>query len=339
MSKINSLEFFLNQESFKNWATGENEEDCRYWDNWVKENPEQQSVAMLAVQIYTGLKSEVSSIKEEEIRSEWNKLKSRINSIETTEKTIVINSRFWWQSAAAAVIFLAISGLSYFVSRPTEAEYATGFSGKKTITLLDGTEIILNSNSKLKAKSSWFFAPAREIWLDGEAYFNVVSHLEDPKIKQFVVHTKDLDVKVLGTQFNVNTRKNSTRVYLNEGKVELALKENIEKSGLLMAPGEFVDYSSVVKTKKELKKRLPSEVVTSWKSGYFSFNQTPLKEVIEMVEATHGIKITVTNPALLKETITGKVPSENINELVKSMTSLFNLKYTMNGSELILQEN
>jgi transmembrane sensor len=334
---MNSTEFFLSQDSFKNWAIGQNEEDCKIWDNWIKEHPEQQEVAMLAAQIYTGLKSGVKNLPDHEVANEWQKLKTRIDSGESGDLRQKTIGNWWWKMSAAVFLFVAGSWLAVFVLSTSESEYATNFSGKKTIQFSDGTEIVLNANSKLKTKSSWRFAPAREVWLEGEAFFSVVSHPDEPKIKQFVVHTKDLDVNVLGTQFNVNTRKNTTRVYLNEGKVQLALKETLTDNTLAMIPGDFVDYSSEAKVKKDVKRKLPSEVVTSWKSGYFSFNQTPLSEVIEMVEATHGIKISVSNPTLLKETVTGKVPSENINELVKSMTSLFNLSYSMKGSELLLQ--
>lgn len=338
MSNQLSPEYFLEQDSFKNWVLGQNEADCKYWDNWVKENPDQLSAAVLAAQIYTGISSGPSNVSPEEVKAEWQKLKSRIEGESKSDSTKVIAITWWWKSVAAAIVLMAFSWMGYFLYNPAIENYTTAFSNKKTISLSDGTEIILNANSHLTTKNLWRFAPPREIWLDGEAFFKVKSHPEDDELKQFVVHTKDLDVRVVGTQFNINTRKNGTKVYLNEGKVQLSLKENPGVNTLDMVPGEFVGYSSDAPVKSTVKKVLPSEAVTSWKSGYFSFDHTPLKEVIEIVEATHGIKISVSNPALLEETITGKVPSENINELVKSMTRLFNLSYTMKGSELILQE-
>ena len=337
MSSKNSPDFFLAHESFKNWVLGQNEEDCKYWDSWVKENPDQLSCSMLAAQIFTGITAGPGTISNEEIKVEWHKLKAKIDSTELSKPAKEASNGWWWKSAAA-VLLASAAWLSYYLYNPAVVSYATGFSHKKTISLSDGTEIILNSNSHLTTKSSWKLATPREIWLEGEAYFSVKSHPDNPELKQFVVHTKDLDVKVVGTQFNVNTRKNETLVYLDEGKVQLSLNEVHDKNTVVMNPGDLVGYSSELRTKKEVRKNIAAEPITSWKSGYFSFNHTPLSEVIELVESTHGITIKVSNPALLKETITGKVPSENINELVKSMTHLFNLSYTMKGSELILQE-
>ncbi len=338
MSNKLTPDFFLTQESFKNWALGQNETDCRYWDTWLKENQDSLPVAMLAARILTELQSGTTMLPDEEIVAGWQKLQSRIDESENRNITSASNNSWWWKSAAAAIVFLAISWLGYFVYQPDEDSYITGFGRKKNIKLFDGTTIVLNANSQLRTKSAWKFAPAREIWLEGEAFFDVVSHPDNSVYKQFVVHTKDLDVKVVGTQFNVNTRKNATRVFLNEGKVQLALKKKLDENVINLLPGDYVDYSSTGKANKELKTNLPAAAVTSWKSGYYIFDHTPLSEVIEMVEASHGIKISVRDPALLKETVSGRVPNEDINDLVKSMTSLFNLSYTLNGSELILQE-
>lgn len=339
MSKQHSPEFFLAQDSFKNWVLGQNEEDCRYWDSWLKSNPDDIEPAMMAARMVTGLPTDAPALSASEIQSEWNKLKFRIDtqSVSSTGKQIWFTS--WWKVAAAAVFLIATGFLGLYVAQPEVHSYATDFSNKQTIVLSDGTEITLNANSQLTTRTSWKFAPAREIWLEGEAYFKVKSHPDNSSLKQFVVHTKDLDVRVIGTQFNVNTRRSKTRVYLDEGKVQLALKDPIPSNTLMMSPGEYVDYSRKENHKGDVQKKvLAPEVVTSWKSGYFTFDHTPLKEVIEVVESTHGIKIHVSNPALLDETITGKVPSEDINELVRSMTRLFNLSFSQKGDDLYLSE-
>jgi transmembrane sensor len=339
MSMQHSPEFFLAQDSFKNWVLGQNEEDCHYWDTWLKANPDQIEPAMMAARMVTGLPTHAPALSASEIQTEWNKLKFRIDH--TTQSTSGRQVWFaqFWRVAAAAIFLIGTGFLGFYISQPEVHSYATDFSSKQTIVLTDGTEITLNANSQLTTRTTWKFAPAREIWLEGEAYFKVKSHPENASLRQFVVHTKDLDVRVIGTQFNVNTRRLKTRVYLDEGKVQLALKAPIPDNTLMMSPGEYVDYSRKDNRKGEVQKKvLPPEVVTSWKAGYFTFDHTPLKDVIEVVESTHGIKIHVSNPALLEETITGKVPSEDINELVRSMTRLFNLSFSQKGDDLYLSE-
>lgn len=339
MSMQHSPEFFLSQDSFKNWVLGQNEEDCRHWDSWLKANPENIEPAMLAARMLTGLDGSTPTLSASEIQSEWNRLKFRLDNQPNSSGTRQVWLASWWKFAAAAVFLIGAGFLGLYISQPEIHSYTTDFSNKRTIVLSDGTEITLNANSQMTTRTTWKFAPAREIWLEGEAYFKVKSHPENTRLKQFVVHTKDLDVRVVGTQFNVNTRRSKTRVYLDEGKVQLALKDPIPSNTLMMSPGEFVDYSRKESRKGKVEKKvLAPEIVTSWTSGYFTFDHTPLREVIEVVESTHGIKIHVSNPALLNETITGKVPSENINELVRSMTRLFNLGYTQKGNDLYLSE-
>jgi len=338
MSKISSPNFFLSNESFKNWVLGQNEEDCLYWDKWLKDNPEELPLAISAAKIISGFTNNSEDVSQEEVQVEWLKLKARIELNGQKPATKIVDLLNWWKYAAAAAFFIGSTFSYYYISQPSIESYSIGFSGKKTISLSDGTEIILNSNSQLTSKASWKFGIPREIWLEGEAYFKVKSHPESSDLKQFVVHTKDLDVRVVGTQFNVNTRKNSTRVYLDEGKVQLSLKELQKENSLVMKPGDLVGYSRKSAAPSVSKKKVQAESVSSWKSGYFTFDHTPLSEVIDVVESTHGIKITVSNQELLKETITGKIPNNDINELVKSMTRLFNLSYTMKGNELILHE-
>ena len=131
MSTMNSPEFFLSHDSFKNWAIGQNEEDCIIWDNWIKEHPEQQDAAMLAAQIYTGLKSGVKNLPDHEVANEWQKLKARIDSGESVDLRQKTIGNWWWKIAAALFLFVAGSWLAVFVLSPGESEYATNFSGKK----------------------------------------------------------------------------------------------------------------------------------------------------------------------------------------------------------------
>lgn len=339
MSTNHSPEYFLNQESFKNWVLGQNEDDCQFWDAWVKNNPNDVPVAMLAARMLTGISTDNSDIRSSEIEEEWMKLKSRIEQAENGQ--FIQHSIFpkWVKYAAAAMLLVAIGWLIRYLATPVEVNYATNYSAKKNIELSDGTEIVLNANSNLTTRSTWKFAAPREIWLDGEAYFKVKSHENNPVLKNFVVHTRDLDVHVVGTQFNVNTRKQSTKVYLEEGKVRLSLKKSVTTEDVMMDPGDMVNYSAVAKDKGVVKEKKPAEVAVSWKSGYFTFDKTPIREAIQMVEATHGFRIEVSNPALLDEVISGKVPSHDINELLQSMSKLFSLEYEIDGKNILLKEN
>ncbi|MBK8505327.1 MAG: FecR domain-containing protein [Saprospiraceae bacterium] len=104
-----------------------------------------------------------------------------------------------------------------------ESIYTAGFGERQKIVLPDGSAVDLNANSSLRLGSQWVEG-IQEVWLEGEAYFEVEKNLS--KGVKFTVHTNGPDVEVVGTHFNVDSRKEETRIYLEEGKVCLILKSH-----------------------------------------------------------------------------------------------------------------
>jgi ferric-dicitrate binding protein FerR (iron transport regulator) len=333
--------YFLDQESFRNWALGANETDCAYWDQWIQEHPVQAPVAHLAAALVAGIKHNAPMLTAQEIDVEWYKLKARMAEHPLSQPAPMGNQIWmsqWSRFAVAASIIIAVGLLAaWMVFLPQTMEYTTDFGVKKNILLADGTEINLNSNSKLKTKSSWRFAPAREIWLEGEAYFKVVAHPKDESLKKFVVHTPGLDVNVVGTAFNVNARNNKTRVFLSEGKVRVTLTEPVDVNTLDMEPGDFVTYAPKAKPTEKIKLKQEPTYINAWKAGFYEFNKTPLSEVFELVESTHDVKIILSDSKYLQEPLSGKVSTTNLNGLFNSIANLYNLEYTRKGDQIYLE--
>jgi ferric-dicitrate binding protein FerR (iron transport regulator) len=321
-------DFFLQKESFRNWVEGLVEEDCRFWDRWFRENPGQLPSAIRAARLMSGLPLLTEQEESDQVQLRWESLNNRIDLFEKKK------SRFRWSLPRLAASVLMAVGLAgcWYIFQPVTESYATGYSNRRSVVLSDGTEIMMNANTKITARRNWRFAPPREVWVDGEAYFLVRSHKEDEANRNFMVHTHDMDITVTGTQFNVNTRSKGTRVFLNEGKIEVALKENPARRVMHMNPGEVLSYSGMQDPQLAKKELAKPESQIAWKSGYFSFSNTPLSEVLDMVYTTHGVRITVEDSSLLGETISGRVPNSDVDELVNSVSKLFNLKHSRNGS-------
>jgi ferric-dicitrate binding protein FerR (iron transport regulator) len=102
--------------------------------------------------------------------------------------------------------------------------------------------VLLNANSQLRTPARWPAGARREVWLEGEAFFQVTKKGAAPgggtDGARFVVHTGQVDVAVLGTRFNVTNRRGQTTVTLNEGKVKL--EEGDLDGAVIMEPGELV---------------------------------------------------------------------------------------------------
>jgi ferric-dicitrate binding protein FerR (iron transport regulator) len=211
--------------------------------------------------------------------------------------------------AVAATLLLVFAGAWLYFYQNGDGEtmiVSTAYGETKSFVLPDGSAVTLNANSTLRYNQFWADNTSRQVWLEGEAFFEVAKKTATGQ--KFRVSTSDLTVEVLGTIFNVNTYRDATSVFLEEGKVQLELLG--QEIPLMMAPGEIVSYS---KTTGALPEKLQTQPIshTSWKDGIMVFNQTPLEEVLTKMEETYGIVFEVADANYLKLQITTGLPVEN----------------------------
>lgn len=204
---------------------------------------------------------------------------------------------------AAAVGVLLIGAAAFFQLNASRLLVVqTSFEERHTLDLPDGTRVVLNANSRL----TYYDKNPREVWLDGEAFFDVMKK-EDGRTP-FMVHTEDLVVEVLGTAFNVNSRRRQTKVVLEEGSVKLKLGHGEEA---MMKPGDLIAYSA--EEARILEKRsVQPQVHSSWKSGSLIFHKTPLSEAIQKVSDNYGVHFKFERPELKQKVIQGGVPMDNL---------------------------
>jgi ferric-dicitrate binding protein FerR (iron transport regulator) len=149
-----------------------------------------------------------------------------------------------------------------------------------------------------------------------------------------VVHTNDLDVTVLGTQFNVNNRGDQVKVVLNSGKVKVKVAHAVSGNEIFMEPGEMVAYDT---HRKLIGKQIVNpEIYSSWRDNYLVFDDAPLHEVAETLENTYGLQITFENESLSQEIIRGTVPSDDIEILLESLSHIFNLEITQENNKIFI---
>ncbi|MFP4846424.1 FecR family protein [Winogradskyella sp. PE311] len=224
-----------------------------------------------------------------------------------TKKSIPLYKN--WSFAIAASIAL-IFGLFMFLNE-TETIIQTGFGEQKTIALLDGSEVILNSNSKITYnEDNW--EENRKLNLDGEAYFKVA------KGKKFDVNTNNGTVTVLGTQFNINSTKDFFDVVCYEGKVGVKTKQSdyilLQNDALRRVNG----YSITTSQNEE---KLPA-----WIYGESTFKSVPLKFVIKALENQYNIRFD-SNDINDTDVFTGSFPHDSLNIALKTVFRPLNIKY------------
>ncbi len=197
--------------------------------------------------------------------------------------------------------------------------------GKRSfITLSDGSKVWMNSGSKLTYLAS-FKEDKREVYLEGEAIFEVTHNKERP----FYVLTKDNRVEVLGTVFNVSNYSDDdfTQTTLKSGSVEIKYASNslFGSSTTRITPGTMASYSR--STKEISKKTVNVDEYMSWRDGFFIFHSESLTNILRKVSRYYNVKI-VLNEAMLKElkfsgSLDLKDTIEEVMELLKE-TSKFN---------------
>lgn len=150
--------------------------------------------------------------------------------------------------------------------------------GEYKIQLVDGTKVWLNAGSKLRFYTS-SKSTNREVWLEGEGYFEVQKNAERP----FLVHTNQQKIRVTGTAFNVSCNNSKTQttlieggVSINDGKVHLKPNEQLTTQ-------DKVDHALV---------KVDVADVVAWKNGYFIFKDYPLDEVLRNLEAWYDLQFT-----------------------------------------------
>jgi len=180
---------------------------------------------------------------------------------------------------------------------------------QSTVVLPDSSVVRLNYNSSLTYASN-YGVNNRKVELRGEAFFDV-RHKPD---NEFIVKTNKLNIRVLGTRFNVQSYSNSmnTTVVLESGSVEI--RDSSDRFHHRMLPGQMAYYDH--RTANLTLERVNVDRALAWKEGLVYFNDTPMQEVINQLERKYNISIEVKNPKVLNTVFTATIRNESIRDVL-----------------------
>lgn len=282
-----------------------------YLDEWERQFPQFQANLDDARQKF-------SSFMQEQPETPYASATGEQPPVHTDRETEVTQLKpFYGWVAAASVILLA--GLWLFKPVWYYRTLSSGNNRLVSVTLDDGSEVVLGANSSLRYPRYGFNSQVREVWLEGDAEFRV-EHLPDGR--RFNVHTAgEMVIEVLGTEFVVNNRLKTTRVMLKTGSIRLT--HPVVAQPVLMEPGDLVTISSEQKIYRE---KLPDKAgVFSWKVLDFEFKDTPLKMVARQLQTAYGVKVEIDQPEIAARTVSGSFSAETAEDLLDAIAEMMGL--------------
>lgn len=357
-----SIEELLSDESFINYCKGVSPEDIAFWENYKQQNPDKALLVEHAKEQYIQLFNALAL-------ADFDEQSARLkNSLEEKESTVVIQMEQFEKekrgkvlplllriTAAAVIVAGLFFTINYFVTgRDNKVKtYAAVYGERKNIQLPDGSVVTLNAGSNIKINEKYGVA-TRDVYLEGEAFFEVKHDSTLP----FIVHTPVMDVKALGTAFNVKAYLNekNTQTSLISGLVEVTLKE-INNLKMLLYPNQKIEWKhgntntpgknvanvnseTLLNETDSLKKKL---VVTStgdikeiaWKENKLIFDDEEFEDIAILLERWYGAKINFKDAPIRNYRFTGTYEKEDLNTVLDYMKESKNFNYTIEEGETL----
>jgi len=330
------VEDFVTDAFFIKWVKSPAEEHHAFWNAWLSKHPEARPRVEEARQIVLLLDIKEDVPPDGKFLEIWERINREAAGASEHrmpgEPAIRTTAMLTWVYRIAASLVLAVlfAGSYYYYNHRT-ITVVTAYGESRTLFLPDSTKVTLNSNSSLHYSVADFTNRKRAVSLQGEAFFSV---LHKRNHQNFLVHTGQLHIEVLGTKFDVNSRRGKTRVVLQEGKVRLDL-ESENKTAVIMKPGDLVEFAK--SDKAPVKKTVDPDNYLAWKDNRLIFSSTSLMEIAQLLEDNYGYKVIFEKEEIAKRKFTGSSSGENLEELFQKLSLVFDLTIQKESNTLIIQ--
>ena len=350
--------------TFRQYVRRTDPDAVQRWTAWLARNPDQLPIVREATRLVQQLDDlPRHKLTDPEITAELNQVQARLNIPTPTGLIKPLNNPFrmgrmaYWV-AAASVVLISMLGIWFYTNPvqpaptagpvgvqtaplvktstpPAAIGYQTPYGKRQSITLPDGSVVILNAHSSLRVVH--WTNTQREVILRGEAFFRVSKKSYAGQPVKFVVRANNVAVEVLGTQFDISTRNQRVKVVLNEGHIRLKVMDGqqVDKQPvrtLDMLPGDLVELVN------EQNLTLSSQIETgehlAWVSNELVFDETPLSEVARLIEENYGYTVQFADPDLAKRQLTARLPDPSLDILLKALSKAFALTITQTNKTI-----
>lgn len=203
--------------------------------------------------------------------------------------------------------------------------------GEFKLTLSDGTAVWLNSDSELSYPTA-FAGQRREVFLKGEAYFDVKPDSSHP----FIVHVDEVQIRVLGTQFNINTyAEGSIKTVLVEGSVDL---RNRAGEHVVLTPNRMADYRTAEGRFKLTDVNVQPHV--AWRDGNFVFQSESLESIMNKLAVWYDLNVFYVNEGLRDICLSGDLERfSDVRNLLSKFEQISEARFKIQGKNVIISSN
>ena len=267
----------------------------------------------------------------------WDLLEERIGPAQQTGGTKVLGLstlKQYLRYAAAAIVLLLGGYWGYWNSglidhSPVIAEAQTTEKEEQTLTLPDGSTVVLNENSTIRYAEDF---ENREVRLTGEAFFDVVK--QDGAT--FTIFSEGAQTTVLGTSFNIRAypEEPEVTVSVSTGKVEVASVDQEEEKVLLL-PGASGQYNKMLEKVREA----PVSNAMAWKDNRLQFDNQPLGQVVSAIERYFGESVILANDQLANCRFMGDFSNPELQELLDAIAFTMELEIVEENGQIIIKGN
>lgn len=321
---FSSFEEVIADEGFLAWYLGSGSAPATNWQEWLSQNPQYLPLVEESILHLKALHIKDKPVSSQQTEDAHKRLMASLPAAAPVIKMGSKNRNRWWLSAAAAII-LIIGGAILSKGSDNELKLNTAYGQVSEYKLPDGSEVMLNANSNLSMKKTWDVTGDREVWIEGEAFF----HVKKTTTKnRFIVHAGELDIIVTGTQFNVVSRKGENNVLLKEGSITLKMPDG---KLVKMVPGEYVRIDN----KLPRIEVAPEEKVLAWTQAKLVFENTPMTEAAKIISIHYGVKV-VLDKSIEEKKISGILPNDNLEVLLKALEATLDFQITRKGKEIVI---
>lgn len=259
----------------------------------------------------------------------WARLKQRIEGSSqqenSTTKRIALN---WKNITRIAAVLVLMIGAGYFIFNQQSHKMQLVVS-ERTVrieTLPDGSVVTLNKNASISYPKN-FSGRTRTVVLNGEAFFNITPNKEKP----FIIQANGVDIKVVGTSFNVKSAATKTEVIVETGIVEVSKNENIVR----LSPKEKAIV--IAANEKPLKENSKDMLYTYYRSNEFECINIPLWRVVEVLNEAYQAQIIIANPDIKDLRFRTNLISQNLDDNLAVIAETLDISIEKRGSEILLK--